>query len=120
MTYNPDDLNEQAQEAEENVEGLTGEIVAIEEGTAEDFFGDDVQGDADKDMIAVEIDTEGGDTITEYFSQPQNEMSWVNPTFRLARYKAAYGSVPEVGQEVRLTVNADGFLAVDMPETLQD
>lgn len=121
--YNPDEMAEQAQEARESFDGLSGEITEIETGTAEDFFGDNVQGEADKQMLKVTVDLDGDgevDEITDYFSRPTSDQSWANPTFGLARFQAKYGDVPRVGQEVAVVVGDDGFMEIDLPDSTAD
>lgn len=112
--YDPDELND---EAEGNVDiDYTGVISDIDQTTAADIFGEDAH-NPDREVIEVLVDTEAGDDFTQVFSLPNPDnpaRSWSNPNFKLGQFRSKYGSVPEQGMEVNLTVDDSGFLAIEL------
>lgn len=115
--YNPDALDASAQEAE--VDGsMTAEIVDIETTDAHSIFGENTQSEPDKEMLVVTAEADMGDETQEVesvFSLPESDQSWLNPLFKLARFRAKYGEVPRDGMTVEVTTNENGFLDIDMP-----
>lgn len=117
--YNPEAFDEAADDAAEQIEGLTGEVIEITQDTAGTFFGENTQGDPNDEMLEVQTELPSGDVITDYFSLPNEEnpeLSWANPQFRLARYREQYGEAPRVGHEVTIAPNARGFLSIELAD----
>jgi len=118
VDYDPTALNESAESAEAEGE-MTAEITEIEQDVAHNIFGEAVESDPDKEMLVVTAETEISGEMQEVesvFSLPESEQSWLNPLFKLARFRAKYGSVPTEGMEIELTTNENGFLDVDIPD----
>ena len=116
--YDPDVLDASAEESE--VDGsLTAEITEISQDVAHNIFGENTQSAPDKEMLVVHAETDMGNDepqeIESVFSLPQSEKSWMNPTFKLARFRAKYGQVPREGMTVEVTTNESGFLDIDIP-----
>jgi hypothetical protein len=114
--YNPDDLRDSAEEADEMDGALIGTITDVSVKPAVEVFGsDNIESDPDKPVYVVSIETEAVDaTIDETFSAPKNNLSWANPEFKLAKFRNQYGDVPHEGLEVELTYNENGFLRVKL------
>lgn len=116
--YDPDALNESASDAE--VQGsMDGEITDITQDVAHNIFGDNVESDPDKEMLVVTAKTEiSGESqeVESVFSLPESDQSWLNPLFKLARFRAKYGVVPEEGMDVQITTNENGFLDISIPD----
>ena len=115
--YNPDALDESATKAEVSGQ-MTAEITEIQQDVAHNIFGDNVQSDPDKEMLVVTAETEISGEMQEVesvFSLPESDQSWLNPLFKLARFRAKYGEVPREGMQVEITTNENGFLDVDIP-----
>lgn len=111
--YNPDALNEEAENAEVP-EGMAT-IIEINETVASEVYGDDVDFDYDptRKMIEVVADT-GDDEITETFALPESEKSWFNPRFKLGQFRETYGQVPEEGMEVSTEMDEEsGFIGIE-------
>lgn len=112
--YNPDDLNAQEESAEEpNGEA---EITDISETVASEVYGDNVDFDYDPTRVMIEVTalTTDGQEVEDTFALPDGEMSWYNPNFKLGNFKDKYGSVPQEGQTVNVTVDEDtGFIGID-------
>lgn len=110
--YNPEALNEQA----ENAEIPEGEatIVSVEETVASEVYGDaEFDYDATRVMIRVLAD-DGENEIEDTFALPESEASWYNPNFKLGQFKERYGSVPKEGMTVETAVDEDsGFVGID-------
>lgn len=110
--YNPEELNEQA----ENAEVPEGEarIIEVNETVAGEVYGDvDFDYDPTRKMIEVVAD-DGENEINETFALPKSENSWFNPNFKLGQFKEQYGSVPQVGMVVQTSVNDEsGFVGID-------
>lgn len=116
--YDPASLNEAAENVDVD-ESLTAEITEVRQDIAHNIFGDNVQSEPDKEMLVVTAETEMGDKMQEVesvFSLPESEKSWLNPLFKLARFRSKYGQVPEEGMTVGVTANDNGFLDIDIPE----
>lgn len=113
MTYDPDELESQAEEVSSGDFDQTATIDSIETDVAESVFGDDVQGDPTQEMLIVTCDSDAGTEIQEIFSTPKGPLSWRNPNFKLGQFREKYGQVPEEGMEVEITVDENGFLAID-------
>jgi hypothetical protein len=111
--YNPEELNTQAEEVRTGDFDQTAEITGIEKEIAEEIFGEDIRGDPTKEMLVVTAETDSGTDVEEIFSTPSGPMSWRNPNFKLGNFQEEYGQVPEEGMTVRITVDSDGFLAID-------
>lgn len=112
--YNPEELNE----AEENAESPDGEaeITDIQETTANEVYGGDVDFDYDptRVMILVTAETADGQEVEDSFALPENDASWYNPNFKLGQFKERYGSVPSEGMTVQTVVDEEsGFLGID-------
>jgi len=117
MPYNPNELNQQAEDTDPSqFDGIEATIVSIEEKTASDIFGEKTYSDPDKEMIEVTAEAPGDNQVKEVFALPVDDMSWVNPTFKLNRYKKKYNKMPEVDDTVTLTVNDSGFLAIELAD----
>ena len=121
MAYDPDALDESAEAAEISGE-ITGEIVSIDTDTAYNIFGEKTQSEPDKEMMVVTVDPHPEELDNEVevtYSLPREDgSSWLNPTFGLARFRAKYGGVPREGMDVELTTNANGFLDIAIPSTV--
>lgn len=115
--YDPDELNEQAENAE--VPEGKGVITDIQETVANEVYGDvDFDYDRTKPMIGVTVDPNLDDDeieeVTEAFSFPDSDASWYNPNFKLGQFRERYGSVPEEGMEVELSVDDEtGMVQID-------
>ena len=57
------------------------------------------------DLEVIKLTTENG--TVEFFNLPKDGV--VKPKHRLARFKATYGSYPEVGLEIKTMLNNNGF-----------
>ena len=119
--YNPDALDESAQDVE--VDGqLEATITDIRQDVAHNIFGENTQSAPDKEMLVVTAETDiNGETqeVESVFSLPESEQSWLNPMFKLARFRAKYGQVPREDMEVEVTTNASGFLDISLPEKVE-
>jgi len=122
MGYNPDDLEQEAEQAEQIT--AKGEITDIEETTASEAYDGNEVGD-DREVLAVTVEPEldGDDDETSdvgsfdmIFSLPKGAASWNNPAFKLGKFKRRYGQLPREGMEIDLTTNENGFYRIDLSE----
>ena len=113
--YNPDELNDMADNAE--IPDGKAVIESITETTANEVYGEaDFDYDPTKVMIEVTAILSADsdvDEVTEVFALPENEASWLNPNFKLAQFKEHYGSVPREDMEVSVSVDDNGLLSID-------
>lgn len=115
--YNPEDLNEQAENAE--VPEGKAVITEVNETVASSVYGDvDFDYDPTKKMIEVvanpNIEDDEIDEITDTFALPESDASWHNPNFKLAQFREQYGTVPKEDMEVSISVNEEtGMIEID-------
>lgn len=114
MGYNPDELNESAENPPETPDSAT--IDEVRETTAGSVFPESVDlDDPTKPMIEVvaETDDESSVPITDSFSLPQSDTAWNNPNFKLGQFREQYGKVPEEGMTVQVQMNEEnGILEI--------
>ena len=53
-------------------------------------------------------------TFTKGFSMPMNPASWKHPMFALAGYVRAYGHPPKAGDQIKVTVDGEGFYQITL------
>lgn len=117
MPYDPDELNESAENPPETPDSAT--ITEVRETTAGAVFPETVDlDDPTKRMIEViaetdEADEESSVDITDSFSLPQSNTAWNNPNFKLGQFREQYGKVPEEGMSVSVQMNEEnGILEI--------
>jgi hypothetical protein len=85
-----------------------GEILSMTASTAGEVFGDDAK-KPEREVIKVHVRVETGEEFEETLSMPSGVRSWRNAAFKLANFKKRYDKIPEVGDAVKVKIDAEGF-----------
>jgi hypothetical protein len=126
MPYDPDSLNEQVESVDiEEFEG-EAEISEIEEMTVSEAYNPDPENSGfhtvnmdnpERECIVVSVpfELEGESVeISDIFPLPESEASWLNPQFKLKKFKEHYGSVPKEGMTVTVSLDEEsGFFSIE-------
>jgi len=101
------------EESEALAEGESFPAVVIAMGTRKAFevFGEDAK-NPDRDILEMTCELEDKSTFVEPFSMPKGVRSWKNETFKLRKYKKAYGKLPAVGDKVVAVFDKEGYLRI--------
>ena len=116
--YDPSELEKEAENADSK-EFYDATITNTRVDVAHNIFGDATQSEPDKEMLVVESEAEVGDeiqTIESVFSLPESKKAWLNPTFKLGRFRAKYGGLPDENIEVQVGYDENGFLEIVIPD----
>lgn len=113
--YDPDSLNESAEESE--ISGhIEAEITDVEVKSAVEIFGEDTKSEPDKEMLEVTAESDQlNDPVESVYATPESDQSWLNPRFKLERFRSKYGGVPEEGMTVFVEPNDSGFMDISIP-----
>ena len=86
-------------------------VIAMGTRKAFEVFGEDAK-NPDRDILELTCELADKSTFIEPFSMPKGVRSWKNETFKLRKYKKAYGKLPAVGDNVVAVFDKEGYLRV--------
>jgi hypothetical protein len=92
-------------------EDFSAVVIAMGTRKAYEVFGEGAK-NPDRDILEVTCELEDKSTFMEPFSMPKGVRSWKNETFKLQKYKKAYGKLPAVGDKVIAVFDKEGYLQV--------
>ena len=118
MTYNATNAKEQPTLPQDQI--FTGVITNIEDGTVSKFVKDTTKWQGDVNQKAIEVNIE---VIHNEIKYDMNQLFTYNEEkgktvfsqkSNLGKYKGKYGKLPEVGDQVKLLTNKEGFLKLKL------
>lgn len=86
-------------------------VIALQTRKAFKVFGEDAK-NPDRDILELACELGDKSTFVEPFSMPKGVRSWKNETFKLSKYKKAYGKLPAVGDKVIAVFDKEGYLRI--------
>jgi hypothetical protein len=98
-------------EALAQTEDFSAVVIAMGTRKAYEVFGEDAK-NPDRDILEITCELEDKSTFMEPFSMPKGVRSWKNETFKLRKYKKAYGKLPAIGDKVIAVFDKEGYLRV--------
>lgn len=103
------EMRESLETASKTPEIMNGEVTDVRVTTAGEIYGD-IAKDSTREMIQVYVKvSETGDTFKAAFTLPYGTISWRNKDFKLGKFVAKYGDLPEPGTVVNVELGRNGF-----------
>ena len=118
MAYNPKNAKEQPTLPPDTI--FTGVIIGIKDGKVKDFVKniDKWTGDIEQAAINMEIEVLHNDrkyNTEQLFTYNEEDGKTVySPKSNLGKFKAKYNKLPEVGDQLKLLTNNEGFLKLKL------
>ena len=118
MAYNATNAKEQPTLPQDTI--FIGVILSIDDGTVSKFVKDTSkwQGDVNQEAIELQIEVVHNDIkypMNQLFTyNEENGKTVFSQKSNLGKYKAKYSKLPEVGDQVKLMTNNEGFLKLKL------
>lgn len=102
-------MRESLEASKKTPKDLTGTIDHIEAMTAGEVYGESAK-DPTREVIQVYVKVDQtGDVFKVAFTLPFGSISWRNAEFKLGKFVAKYGDLPEPGTVVNVELGRNGF-----------
>ncbi len=115
--YNPDKSEEKSALPEDTI--FDGVITNITDGSVKDFVTN-LEKWKDPESLAINVDVETKHENKSYkFSEiftyrNDKDTTIYGPRSKIGKYNKKYGSLPKVGQQVKVLTNTEGFLRLKL------